>query len=412
MINTLDDQRSAGVIIVTCEYLPFPGGIGTYAAGMEGALRKSGVPVEIIAPTYADLPQHEDNPGTHRILGHHSIGPAAMCRLVALLRSVPTNWHVLTCDIRSVLAMYLLQPFHRLAYRSMVHGSEASKFENGSILHKIARRAFLASELVAFNSEATRSIFIRNIGAPKVAALTYLGVEPAWFEDAPGDFEHRELAALPASANLVCSVGRIEARKGQKEAIAALALARDRYGLHNVVYVIAGRPEDDAYTADVMAEARRLSLPTVATGRLSEVDLKRLYRRSVCHLLYARPLPGKIEGFGLVLLEAAAQACPSVATAVGGIPEVLGNTGVLTPIDGLDETARAVALYASDTNWRATQGAAAQQRAVHFSWMACAAATFPDLLSSLNLERPPETSTPLTNALRRTPDYFDDFRRP
>jgi phosphatidylinositol alpha-1,6-mannosyltransferase len=359
--------------------VPFPGGIGTYAAGIEGALRKSGIPVRVVAPTYPDLPKCCDGPEIHRIFKHHGIGPIAMYRLLSLLRNLPEGWSVLACDIRSVLAIYLLRPFHRRVYQSMVHGSEASKFEKGSILFKIARRAYLSSKLVAFNSEATRNIFTRNIGTPEVAALTYLGVEPAWFEDAHGSFDHPDLAALPDDVNLICSVGRIEARKGQKETVTALALARDKYGLRNPVYVIAGRPEDEGYAASVVEEARRVALPIVATGRLHEDDLKRLYRRSVCHMLYARPLPGKIEGFGLVLLEAAAQACPSVGTAVGGIPEVLGDTGVVTQVDGFEEAAQAVARFASDSEWRAKQGAAAQQRAGTFSWMACARSTFPDL---------------------------------
>src|SRR5204862_6100017 len=113
--------------------------------------------------------------------------------------------------------------------------------------------------------------------------------------------------------------------------VRALARARQEHALREPVDVIAGRPEDHGYAAAVLDEARRLGVEVVAPGRLSDQDLKRLYRRAACHVLFARELPGKIEGFGLVLLEAGAQSCPSVTTAVGGIPEVMGASGAMVP---------------------------------------------------------------------------------
>jgi glycosyltransferase involved in cell wall biosynthesis len=55
-------------------------------------------------------------------------------------------------------------------------------------------------------------------------------------------------------------------------------------------------------------------------------------------------LPSLSEGFGIALVEAMAAGCPVVATAVGGIPEVVleGHTGVLIPAG--DSTALADAL--------------------------------------------------------------------
>ena len=42
------------------------------------------------------------------------------------------------------------------------------------------------------------------------------------------------------------------------------------------------------------------------------------------------------EGFSRMILEAAANGIPAIANNVGGIPEALGNSGVLIPIESLD----------------------------------------------------------------------------
>jgi len=73
------------------------------------------------------------------------------------------------------------------------------------------------------------------------------------------------------------------------------------------------------------------------------------------------------ESFCLSILEAMAFACPSVATRVGGIPEVVvdGETGLLRPAGDAEALARAVESLVRDPARRAALGQAAQQRARH-----------------------------------------------
>ena len=71
------------------------------------------------------------------------------------------------------------------------------------------------------------------------------------------------------------------------------------------------------------------------------------------------------ESFCLSILEAMAFACPSVSTAVGGIPEVIldGETGLLTPVGDTAALAAAATSLLTDPARRARLGTAAQVRA-------------------------------------------------
>jgi N-acetyl-alpha-D-glucosaminyl L-malate synthase BshA len=71
------------------------------------------------------------------------------------------------------------------------------------------------------------------------------------------------------------------------------------------------------------------------------------------------------ESFCLGILEAMCFSCPSVATKVGGIPEVIehGVTGFMEPSGNADSLARAVEKLIGDTALRKSQGQAAQKRA-------------------------------------------------
>ncbi|RWB36364.1 MAG: glycosyltransferase family 4 protein [Mesorhizobium sp.] len=372
-------QPPHGIILMTYEYHPFPGGIGTYAGRLVEIVRAGGHAATVIAPAYPDLPADPQEPDTHRILRHHQISPFGALRALSILRNVPKDRLFLAADIRSVLLTFVLRPFHRRGYRAMIHGSEVSKFRTDSILFRFVRRAYEGADVVFANSHATLRIFSESFGMPRKGVVTYLGVDPMWFQPIHGNFEHPQLAAVPQAASVICAVGRIEPRKGQLETVRAIASARDEYGLDNPIFVMAGRAEDQAYVSKILDEAARARVPVIATGRLSDDDLKRLYRRAACHTLFARELQGKIEGFGLVLVEAGAQGCPSIATAVGGIPEVMGSTGVLVPPEDVNAMARAIATYVANAELRERDGALAKSRARTFDWATCAGATFPEL---------------------------------
>jgi phosphatidylinositol alpha-1,6-mannosyltransferase len=371
-----------GAVILTCEYPPFPGGIGTVAGRLADEVRAGGKPLTVIAPDYPDLPAPGAEPDVRRILRHHKISPKAALRSLGMLVGAPRDRIVFAADIRTVMLAYV---FHKLTgrpYRVMIHGSEVTKFTRPSLARSLVRASYLSAETLCSNSAATLALFVESFGAAPRGQVDYLGVEAEWFEPIDGPFDDPRLAAQPAGARVVSTVGRVEARKGQLRSVEVIAAAQAQAPDEAFVYVIAGRAESDAYVAEIEARARALNVSVLVTGRLSNDDLRRLYARSLVQILCAQPLDGKVEGFGLVLLEAAAQRCPTIATRTGGIPEVLGETGgyLYEPSDIAGMGGR-LAELAGDGGQRAVAGLAARNRASEFTWKRFARGVFPELLA-------------------------------
>ena len=112
--------------------------------------------------------------------------------------------------------------------------------------------------------------------------------------------------------------------------------------------------------APFAAEVRRLGLEdrVVVREQVSEIED---YLQAADLALFT----SETESFCLSILEAMFFGCPSVATAVGGIPEVVddGVSGVLVPFGDVDGLARGVESLLRDPVRRKAMGEAARQRA-------------------------------------------------
>ncbi len=172
-------------------------------------------------------------------------------------------------------------------------------------------------------------------------------------------------------------VGRITRQKGLSHLLRA---ARD---LPGQLVLCAGAPD----TPEIAAEARDLvaELQRSRDGVIWIQDM--LPRQDVVQLLSHATVfvcPSVYEPLGIVNLEAMACGTAVVASAVGGIPEVVddGVTGLLVAYDESDPAgfesglARATADLLGDPARAASFGAAGRARAVQeFGWAAIAART-------------------------------------
>jgi len=110
-------------------------------------------------------------------------------------------------------------------------------------------------------------------------------------------------------------------------------------------------------------DVRRLGLSDRVIVRENAVDIEDYLQAADIGLFTS-----EVESFCLSILEAMCFGCPSVATAVGGIPEVVvsGVSGVLVPGGDAEALAHAVESLVGDAGQRKALGDAARARAREF----------------------------------------------
>jgi glycosyltransferase involved in cell wall biosynthesis len=152
------------------------------------------------------------------------------------------------------------------------------------------------------------------------------GIDLSGFrDDLKGDDVRRSLG-IPHGAPVIGAVGRLDTQKGHDRLIEAAGKVIDAG--QDAFYVILGegieRPRLEALVRD-----HGLSSRVLLPGYRSDV-------RSCLAMMDIFVMPSRREGTPMALLEAMAMKKPVVATAVGGVPDVLtdGVDGIVLPENG------------------------------------------------------------------------------
>jgi phosphatidylinositol alpha-1,6-mannosyltransferase len=205
--------------------------------------------------------------------------------------------------------------------------------------HALYRHAWLPfvrrSDRVLTISSASRDAAIACGVPPDRLSILHPGVDTS--KRSTGGEAFRTRHAIGARPMLL-SVGRINRRKGLRPFVER-ALARVVEAAPDALFVIVGADADDAAggtnerIADVLscARSRGLGDHVRALGRLDDADVLDAYAASDAFVFPVVHVPGDMEGFGMVAIEAAAQGVPTVAFRIGGIPDAIevGTSGSL-----------------------------------------------------------------------------------
>ncbi|MEQ9090001.1 MAG: glycosyltransferase family 4 protein [Balneola sp.] len=186
-------------------------------------------------------------------------------------------------------------------------------------------KVFEALDGVISVSEATRQECIKRGMSPEKGVALPNGFDMSDFKDVPDKAEGRKEIEKAFSVDLskkslLLTVGRQVKRKGHEWFITEV-LPKIK---SEVVYLVIGAgPEHDRLKEIV--NTSNLNDKVLMVGKQPDEVLKNAYAGADIFIMPNIPIPGDMEGFGIVLLEANLAGTPAVAADLEGIKDVIEN---------------------------------------------------------------------------------------
>ncbi|MFZ3018237.1 MAG: glycosyltransferase [Gallionella sp.] len=275
----------------------------------------------------------------------HSTTPKAglLTALAAFLAGVPIRLHTFTGQ--PWVTMYGVKRWLARASDKLI-----GKLNTRCYADSMSQRQFLISQDIVDESR----LFV--IGAGSLA-----GVDTRRFDRNRFTEENcaalRQSLGIPEEVSILLFVGRITADKGAHELLQAYSRIKAAGSAAHLVFV--GRVDTESGVSGGITEDD--------IGRIFGAHLVAYTESPESYLAIADILclPSYREGFGTVVIEAAAMGVPAVGTNIYGLSDAVeqGETGLLVLPRNVDELADALMLLLNDNSLRTRLGAAAKQRA-------------------------------------------------
>jgi glycosyltransferase involved in cell wall biosynthesis len=272
------------------------------------------------------------------LLVHHSLGYENDTWLKAL--TTP-----------KVLVYHNITPAHLLP--------EDGPWRKLSVLGREQLHTWAPGYLGAFGDSDNNSAELRAAGFANVATLALL-VDTDLVRRAPWD--HSQLPPLRDAINLLY-VGRICENKHQLDLIEVLHELR-HYTDQPVRLILAGGVTSPAYLAQMQARLQALSLQdqVVLAGKVPASTLMALYRAADVFVCMSEH-----EGFGMPLIESMLFDVPVLALAVSGVPDTMGEGGLLFDNNDPRKVAALVQLLLKEPGLRRSVLAAQRRNLARFT---------------------------------------------
>lgn len=383
--------------MLTHEYLPYPGGVGRYCNSLAAAAVRLGHDITVVAPSYsAGAYEGIESDGIYvRRFPGINFDFRNMWRLVRFVKATmdAEKYDLIHCADWPMLLVLGAAVGATLPPSSIVslHGTDiillrksllARLFGSHRLLPQF-KRYFCMSQ---FSSSILESQF-PDIKARDVG-ITPLGVDRIWFQVPDLSSKQAFLSRINYREGdlIVLSVARLDMRKGHDLTIQALGRLPIERKLQ-LKYVCVGKEVDHAYRKKLERYASNNGVQLELTGVIPDEEVAAAYACSDVFALTARSIRGRVEGFGLVLLEAAAQGLPAVVTRVDAIPEVVvhGLTGWTCNESRLADITEAFA-RALQPGTRSEFAPACIAHAERFTWERCAEQTYGNCVIAPSLE--------------------------
>ena len=288
-------------------------------------------------------------------------GPWGWTRLPQLTAAIVrgrydvVHTHLLRADMYGALAARAARVRGLVATK---HNLEA-RLEH-PVWRRLHRRTARLPNLTIGISDAVREWAVTTGGAPPAESrVVRYGIDAAPFAELDRAGARAELGIEPDARVVLCPA-RLDPQKNH--GMLLRAFERVHREQPDAVLLLAGGRQlgSEVYERDLHALADLIEVDGAVRWLGVRSDMRRLL--AACDVV---ALASDWEGFGLALLEAMAAGRSAVATAVGGVPEVVsdGETGILVPAGDMFGFAEALARLLRDETTRHQMGAAAARRA-------------------------------------------------
>jgi glycosyltransferase involved in cell wall biosynthesis len=274
---------------------------------------------------------------------------------------------------------YVLRRFTGTAVACIIHGLDLT-YKN-TLYQKLWVNKFIpqSNKLIAVGNETIHQGVMRGLPESKFVFIPN-GVIPVATAE---KFTHQELEARVGkriSGPILLTLGRLVKRKGISWFIENVVNMLDS----NVVYIVAGAGKEET---DILAaiQRNRLQERVLFIGNVSDRDKQLLLSSADIFIQPNIRVAGDMEGFGLVVLEAAARGCVVIASRLEGLTDAIqhGLNGYLvSPGNAAEYKERIEAVL---DNPQATDAFGQQARDyvdTHYAW-SLIARKYLDVLASL-----------------------------
>jgi glycosyltransferase involved in cell wall biosynthesis len=349
------------ILCVNYEYPPVGGGGAAAARGLAESLVRRGHQIDCVTSHLRGLPEYEFLNGVriHRVRclrrERHYTGTFELAtqvypsyrKALTLARSGQYDFNHTHFIIPSGLTSYLLWRRTGLPYVITAHGSDVPGYnpDRFSLAHKLIqpvwRRIVANAALIISPSHFLKRLIQQHIDVP--------------VEVVANGAQLPELRSRTVKRNQILVVARMFERKGVQFFLEAIRDLKTDWDI-----LIAG---DGPYLPTLKAQAETINPKVQFLGFLGRQELDRLYEETKIFVF-----PSIQENFPVVLLEAMNAGCAIITTTADGCAEVVGDTGVTTPVRQPGEIRQALDRLMANEQLIENLGARAMERVKQFSW--------------------------------------------
>lgn len=380
------------VLLLTFEFPPHPGGIGTYSFQIAANFHAMGVPIAVLATP--NVESDEENEAfdraqefpIRRFRRWKSRPLKAVGRVVELLVFCwrhHVKW-IYACSHRAAYIALVGKILLRVPYFLVGYGSEYS-------VSSRKKRLIMREALGLFAISQYTAALVRAQSDRTVTVIP-LGADLRQFD--PDQVKNHEIELLRKRYDLqgnpiLLSVGRLNARKGHDVTLHALARIKGKYPDVQLVIIGASMAGEEAYETGLRRFVQEACLAQNVRfiSRVRGDELRAFYELADVFILSSRSDRGDVEGFGIVLIEANAMRTPVVASSAGGVVEAVedGRTGFLYKPEDTDDLADKVLRLLRDKSLRLEMGDYGRERALkEFNWQVVADRTWTAITTMLS----------------------------